>query len=551
VARRVAIERLLGLLEGGRGRVILDLPTGYGKTTAGADVYRLLSRGSVYPEDRLIHVLPLRAIVEDLALNLSEALGEDKVAYQAGVIIQGVNKEPFFDADYTVTTLDSFAHNLFKFPVTELFAEKRHYYIPLTRVFTAGIVFDEAHLFISKDVKMSTAFLTSIKALGSMGNPIIIMSATLTSSMELELRKRLSDAILVRLGARGEEKETGREVVVWDDDFTGKVGGNIKYNVGTVRMRDVVGKVVEYLRSGRRVLVIIDNRGEAVRVYNELRNRGFRAGLVHSLLTRRERLGVINNLGGYETLVGTSAIEAGVDVSFDVLVTTPTSASGLVQRVGRVCRDVDKSCVGDIILINDFEWNREGLVDYVVRRRVCWRLPFDNDDCVGYRKLLEAFDEPPNPDAGYEGELENLFNIVYIPEGVLDLFFRGKDYSLVRETLVEVYTRGVGEFRSTDYKRVFLDSFSIEYGMLGSLAGCIEGLGVVGEGGGVVINDSGLLRGFVVGDYRAFGSFVRDYIINNRINNNKHTAGGHTNNKRVVGPFVILRPNCLDSGGEP
>ena len=539
---REAIERLLGLLEGGRRQVIVELPTGYGKTTAGTEVYKLLNKSIVHPEDRVIHVLPLRAIVEDLAGKLSKALGKDKVAYQAGVVVQGVNKEPFFDADYTVTTLDSFVHNLFKAPVTELYMPRRHYYIPLTRVFTAGIIYDEAHLFTSGDEKMSTAFLTSVKLLTKMNNPLIIMSATLTGTMEEELRKRLGDGVILRLGARGEEKDAGREVVVWDEDFTSDVCGNIKYNVGTVRMREVVGKTVEYLGGGRRVLVIIDNRVEATRVYNELRNRGFRVGLVHSLLTRRERLGVINNLENYEALVGTSAIEAGVDVSFDVLVTTPKSALSLIQRVGRVCRRVDKPCVGDVLLVSDFEGNREGLVDYVLEKRVCWRLPFDNDDCVGYGKLLEDFDEPPSPNAEFEGELEDLFNYTYIPQGVLDGFLMRVGYSLVREPLVEVYVKGVGGFRNTDYENAFLDSFSIELSGLGRVAECIEGLGVVGEDGAEVINDDDLLRGFAEGRYNAFVRFVRKHVINNKqdhVNNNRH----------VVGPFVILKPNCLGTGG--
>jgi CRISPR-associated endonuclease/helicase Cas3 len=551
---REAIERLLGLLEDGYGRVIVELPTGYGKTTAGAEVYRLLNKGVVYPEERVIHVLPLRAIVEDLAKRLAEKLGEGRVAYQAGTIIQGVNKEPFFDADYTVTTLDSFVHNMFKYPVTELYTVERHYYIPLTRVFTSGVVFDEAHLFINGfgkthpfnggDVKMGTAFLTSVKILARMNNPVIIMSATLTSTMNGELRKRLGDAVTIRLGAGGEEKSTKDEVVVWDEDFTGSASVNIKYNVSTVRMGDVVGRVVEYLGSGRRVLVIIDNRGEAVRVYNELRNRGFRAGLVHSLLTRRERLDVISKLGDYDVLVGTSAIEAGVDVSFDVLVTTPTSALGLVQRVGRVCRDVDKSCVGDVLLISDYGGNREGLVDYIMRKGVCWRLPFDGDDCVGYKKLLEVFDEPPRPDAEYEGELESLFNLVYIPQDMLGAFLELMRYSLVREPLVEAYTKGVGEFRSAGYGDVILDSFSIEYSGLARLAGCIEGLGVFNEGGAVVINDNELLRGFVGGRYNAFVRFVRNYIINAK----KHNARQYNAEKHAVGPFVILKPNCLGGG---
>jgi len=543
---RKAIERVLGLLEEGRGRVIVELPTGYGKTTTGAKVYRLLSRSVVYPEDKVIHVLPLRAIVEDLAIRLSDKLGADKVAYQAGIVIQGVNKEPFFDADYTVTTLDSFAHNMFKFPITELYKTRRHYYIPLTRIFTSGVVFDESHLFIgggkkekagtgflTTSKKMGTAFLTGVKILARMGNPVIIMSATLTSSMERELRERLGDgAVVVKLGS--EDKNTEEEVVVRDDEFTSAVGC-IEYNLDVIGMGDVVNKAVEYLRSGRRVLVIIDNREEAIRVYNELRARGFETGLIHSWLTRRERWNIISNLRGYEVLVGTSAIEAGVDVSFDVLITTPTSALSLVQRVGRVCRWVGKPCMGDVLLIGDFEGNREGLVDYVRKKQVCWRLPFNHGDCVGYNELLETFDEPLVIDETYENELENLFNYVYIPEDILDRFFMEKRYSLVREPLVEVYARGVETFKNTSYEDALLDSFTIEYARdtLSKIAKCVEGLGVVGKDGAVVISNGELLRGFARGDYWVFTRFVKNHVIN----------------KRAVGPFVILRPSCLGSNG--
>jgi len=543
---REAIVKALELFEKKRGRIIVELPTGYGKTTAGAEVYKLLSTGSVYPEDRVIHVLPLRAIVEDLAIRLSKTLGADKVAYQAGIVIQGVNKEPFFDADYTVTTLDSFAHNMFKFPITELYKTRKHYYIPLTRVFTSGVVFDESHLFIgggkkekagtgflTTSKKMGTAFLTGVKILARMGNPVIIMSATLTSSMERELRERLGDgAVVVKLGS--EDKNTEEEVVVRDDEFTSAVGC-IEYNLDVIGMGDVVNKAVEYLRSGRRVLVIIDNREEAIRVYNELRARGFETGLIHSWLTRRERWNIISNLRGYEVLVGTSAIEAGVDVSFDVLITTPTSALSLVQRVGRVCRWVGKPCMGDVLLIGDFEGNREGLVDYVRKKQVCWRLPFNHGDCVGYNELLETFDEPLVIDETYENELENLFNYVYIPEDILDRFFMEKRYSLVREPLVEVYARGVETFKNTSYEDALLDSFTIEYARdtLSKIAKCVEGLGVVGKDGAVVISNGELLRGFARGDYWVFTRFVKNHVIN----------------KRAVGPFVILRPSCLGSNG--
>jgi CRISPR-associated endonuclease/helicase Cas3 len=530
MAERIAITEVINLFEKGKRHLIIELPTGYGKSTAGIRLYELIKK--LGPEDRVIHVLPLRAIVEDLAKRFNGRIN-GTVAYQAGIRILNIRKEPFFDADYTITTMDSFAHNFFKFPITELYNEKKHYYIPFTRIYVSSVIFDEAHLFTSEE-KVGTVFLTSIELLGKMGNPLIVMSATIPQNIKQELVKAVDDLVIVRLGKKaGNNVSRGREIVVEDDDFVGKVTG-IKYTLEFIeyRLDSIVKKATNLLQdvSLKRVLIILDNINATMQVYRILRERGFNIGVIHSMRTRRERLEIIDNLRKYEVLVGTSAIEAGVDVSFDALITTPTDALALIQRMGRVCRDINKECEGKVILVDGFEKNNRNLVDYLRRNsNICWRVPFDLDGCIGYEELMkDVFIKPIELDRKYQQQLWNIFNFVFIPSNILDAFFESKDFSLVREPIVEVYTKGLSNFISDAYENIILDSFTSDLGNLQRISKCVEGLGYIKVRRDEIfreqVNDNDLIRGFINGDEKSYSSFIKKY---------------------KAGPIIILRENCL------
>ncbi|PLC68683.1 CRISPR-associated helicase Cas3' [Vulcanisaeta sp. EB80] len=530
MAERIAITEVINLFEKGKKHLIIELPTGYGKSTAGIRLYELIKK--LGPEDRIIHVLPLRAIVEDLAKRFNGKIN-GTVAYQAGIRILNIRKEPFFDADYTITTMDSFAHNFFKFPITELYNEKKHYYIPFTRIYVSSVIFDEAHLFASEE-KVGSVFLTSIELLGKMGNPLIVMSATIPQNIKQELVKAVNDFVIVRLGKKaGSNVSRGREIVVEDDDFVEKVT-RIKYTLEFIeyRLDSIVKKATDLLQNVglKRVLIILDNINAVMQVYRMLRERGFNIGVIHSMRTRRERLEIIDNLRKYEILVGTSAIEAGVDVSFDALITTPTDALALIQRMGRVCRDINKECEGKVILVDGFEKNNRNLVDYLRRNsNICWRVPFDLDGCIGYEELMkDVFIKPIELDRKYQQQLWNIFNFVFIPSNILDAFFESKDFSLVREPIVEVYTKGLSNFISDAYENIILDSFTSDLGNLQRISKCVEGLGYIKVRRDEIfreqVNDNDLIRGFINGDEKSYSSFIKKY---------------------KAGPIIILRENCL------
>jgi len=148
---RRAVNRVAELAERGEANLVIELPTGYGKTTAGPLLYKSYRKAGLCW--KAIHVLPLRAIVEKALKDFTEEYSDIEFAYQDGDVLltqYGYKKDPFFASEYVLTTVDSFIHNLFKAPVTELhkLVEGRpvHYHIPFTYVYPSCVFIDEAHV---------------------------------------------------------------------------------------------------------------------------------------------------------------------------------------------------------------------------------------------------------------------------------------------------------------------------------------------------------------------------------------------------------------------
>lgn len=314
---RKGIEETLSFLEKGYN-VILKAPTGYGKTTLTKILANAVAKGNEIAS-RVIHVLPLRAIVQDLYQKLIKDAVEGRI-YTKSIGAQDMDYHfsPYFMKKVTVTTLDSFIMNLFKLPPTELHNIFKnfgsHYELPRGMIYSSIVIFDEFHL-LSEEGKPLTSGLSALKVLSDAGVPIIIMSATIDSELE-----RLIASYL------------GNYKVVNVNDF--KIERHIEINF----VNDPISYAKEKVKEGKRILVVFNTRSSAIDAYLKLRD--LNPVLIHSKFNRMDRRTKVEKILDKNTklVISTQVIEAGVDTSFDVLITEASPAHNLIQRAGRVAR---------------------------------------------------------------------------------------------------------------------------------------------------------------------------------------------------------------------
>lgn len=316
---RKGIEETLLNLENGHS-VILKAPTGYGKTTLTMILANAVS-SDINLGSRVIHVLPYRAIVQDLYLKLKN--NADKgVIYTKSIGAQDMDYQdsPFFMKKVNVTTLDTFILNLFKLPTVDfklIFKNYgSHYEFPRALIYSSIVIFDEFHL-LGEDGKSLGAGLAALEVLRDAGVPIVVTSATIDKGLERVLMNKL-----------------GKNVkVVNANDF--KIDRKIYVNV---LENDEISITEVKVKEGKRVLLVYNTRMGAIEAYKKLKGRGLSPILIHSKFSKKDRIDKVNKINEAKLVVSTQVIEAGIDTSFDVLITEASPSHNLIQRAGRVAR---------------------------------------------------------------------------------------------------------------------------------------------------------------------------------------------------------------------
>ncbi|MBP1449718.1 MAG: DEAD/DEAH box helicase [Thermoproteus sp.] len=503
--KKPLVERLLDVVEdvycrkGERKAVVLEAPTGYGKTFAAPFVAERLFKCDY--ADRFLHVLPLRAIVEDVLCNGKSGLrvrirrGElrlkvEDVAYQMGERLEGVPKRPLFDARYVVTTLDSFLYNFYKIPVTEIFGPKKHYAIPRLRIFLSGILFDEAHVALGEsywppsagslahdtlgkgEEGLYSATLAFLEAAVKAGVPVLLASATMGDEA---LERVAPYSYVVKYGKGGRRGDIEE---IYDEDFAGKVR-SVKWRTDFIEDKKVVEKALEVVNQGRRVFVAVDNIPKAVEYYRGLKAElGEGVVLLHGALTRGDRAEGLEKLENAKALVATSVVEAGVDVSFDVLITDGRRPRSVVQRAGRVCRRLDCG-EAELYLIKEF--TDDSVADYVnTANCVNWRNPLDEDGCRGYGALL---DKAPLPEGKEVYKFSKLASTLFVASSTLDAILRAREYALFRTALVTVFVDTCnGQEVCIKAKEAVKRSITLDSDRLRAVTRCVKGFYAIDDG---------------------------------------------------------------------
>jgi CRISPR-associated helicase Cas3 len=484
---RRLIEEARGALrrEYSPGQVLLiEAPTGYGKSvSAPLLAAELYEEGFAY---NLIHVLPLRAIVEDLytrtylrALEpgaggplklVKEAfgrmgVGSEDIAYQMGMDVllreRGGRKSPSFDARVVVSTLDSFAYNLLRLPVSESFKAAKRYAKVRARIFTSAVFMDEAHIVLrypeEEDAGRMLAFMkVLVKYAQRAENPLVVMSATVGSWFKQKLWE-WSGGGLRALSLGKNDAVSGSEIKVRDSEYE-EEAKSIEWRTTVIGEDELAAKARELAESGLKVLVVRNRVGDAVKTYNDLKG-SVECALLHGQLTAGDRGEALARIGGALkadggfVAVATPVVEAGVNWDFDAAFVEAANAFSMVQVVGRVHRDLKgrrRESREGLVYVVKVEGARAELVEWLDKALsggyIDWRLPFDYErdgrEAYGYHHLIELMSGQlsglKEDDAALDA-YEKLALAPFPPSRHLRDIEESMSYSVLREPLTQIF----------------------------------------------------------------------------------------------------------------
>lgn len=304
---------------GEKGNVLILSSCGSGKTEA--SYFNLLEDG------KLIFIQPMKTLANSIQSRLNKynkELGLESVTIQ-----HSSNKgDAFLQNKYSVTTIDQV--------LSGYLALGKQSFMRGKNVLCSNLIFDEVQLFDTDSMLLST--INMLDEINKLGRRFIIMTATMPEFLINFLRERYDMKVIITTQER-KDREVKLSYI-----------NQINYD-----------KINSY--KGKQI-IICNTVNNLIEVYNNIDKS--RAIVLHSRFTAEDReikeREVLKYFGKNSTdndkiLITTQIVEAGMDISADVLYSEICPIDNLVQRDGRCCRWGGKGEVivfdGSNIIYND------------------------------------------------------------------------------------------------------------------------------------------------------------------------------------------------------
>lgn len=323
--------------------VILSVPTGAGKTWASIMpfLYAKQTKRLDFPQ-KMIYSLPLRTLANSIYIDIETTLGKDNIKSSYPELNQLISiqtgefsDDPYFEKDIIFSTIDQTLSNFLCFPLP---LSQRQANINAGSLIGSYLVFDEFHLL---DPKLSMA--TSLGMIRLLKNlcRVCIMTATLTEDY-IRFIKDKFDFEVVSINYFPEDK---------DQIISLKPAKNksIKKTVTVCSDKNI--NTSDVLNKHKNKTIVICNRVETSQnLYSELErtksedttllcihSRFFDSDRKQQELKIKEYFGKDSNKQN-AILIATQVIEAGMDISCDVMHTEISHINSFLQRAGRCAR---------------------------------------------------------------------------------------------------------------------------------------------------------------------------------------------------------------------
>lgn len=384
--------RVMEILLSGKN-VILSVPTGAGKTWASIiPLLFALEHEDIHFPKKMIYSLPLRTLANSIQEDVSRIV--EGISIQTGEY----SDDPYFEKDIIFSTIDQTLSNFLCFPLP---LSHRQANINAGALIGSYLVFDEFHL-LDEKLSMATTIGT-LKMLGKLSR-CCIMTATLSEGFMRSLKNELGETY---------------EIITLDDFPQDRnLIGSLKPKVNKKRINVIDEPITaeRILKEHKTKSIVICNRVEkAQELYNQLIQKNsentdtenIKIICLHSRFfenDRKEKEEILKSYFGNKAndesiiLIATQVIEAGMDISCEVMHTEISPISSFLQRAGR-CARFD-SQIGEIFIYDVLEIEEQNKI-YIdaetkeerdeIRKLNIKYLPYNSDECRKAQTELKKY----------------------------------------------------------------------------------------------------------------------------------------------------------------
>jgi len=330
--------------------VILQTPTGSGKTKAALFPYLLARQQGLDFPRRMLYCVPMRVLARSFLDDLKK--DERYAALDARLQTGEQQDDRWLKGEITFATIDQVLSSFLNIPYS---LSLRQSNVNAGAVVSSYLVFDEFHLLDpSSTLPTTLEMLRMLKGI----TPFILMTATFSGKM-LDRLASLLEAEVVTVS-----KEELPRVPTQKDK---------RRQFHRIEAPLTAEAVLKHHRT--RSIAICNTVERAQKLYEGLctcTGSGVQIILLHSRFLREDRLkkeddvrrlfGKDREKGGSVILVATQVIEVGLDITCEVMHTEVAPASAILQRAGRCARFEHEK--GDVY-VYQVPLNRRGEPNYV------------------------------------------------------------------------------------------------------------------------------------------------------------------------------------------
>ena len=315
--------------------VILQAPTGAGKTKAALFPFLLAQKENILFPRKLLYATPMRVLAKNFHTDFQESpIGEQEI-FEAAIQTGENQDDRQFRSDLIFTTIDQVLSSFLNIPYA---LGLRQGNVNAGAVVSAYLVFDEFHLF-DPDTSLGTV-IEMLKMLNGI-TPFLLMTATFSEPL-LERLSQYFNAVIVPV--------TDTEL----QQIPSQRGKRREYQIVDQTLLDSTGTVIE--QHQQRSIVICNTVARAQEMYQSLQDNPQRGAtevlLLHSRFLKEHRKDKENTIRerfkrdadpDNVILVATQVIEVGLDITCENLHTELAPASAIFQRAGRCARFENES----------------------------------------------------------------------------------------------------------------------------------------------------------------------------------------------------------------